>query len=92
MYPDSPTQTSEDYGTISGAKLAQQSPLSSLLDSQEKTAHLLQLLAEKLHPVSNPHPVDNKERADRGYHIETALYRQKEINDAISYIIETVVV
>lgn len=69
----------------------QQSPLSSLLDTQDKTRHLLQVLAEKLNPVSNPHPVEGKNLTDRGYHIETALYNQREINDAISYIIDTVV-
>lgn len=85
MY-DEPTQT------IGEARLAQQSPLSQLLDQQDKTAALLSTLAEKLHPVSNPHPVDNKERADRGYHIETAPYKQQELNQAVAYLIDTLVV
>lgn len=75
----------------STAVAAKQSPLSSLLDTQEKTRHLLQVLAERLSPVSNPHPVDSKPTSDRGYHIETALYNQRDINEAISYLIDTVV-
>jgi hypothetical protein len=79
------------YATETAA--AQQSPLSALLDTQDKTKHLLQVLAEKLHPVSNPRPSDSgKALADRGYHIETALFNQREINETISYIIDTVVV
>jgi hypothetical protein len=86
--------TQPDYGLVGGAKLAaQQSPLTSLLETQEKSAHLLQVLAEKLSPVSNPHPSDsNKSIGDRGYHIETALYKQREINEAIAYLIDVVVV
>lgn len=84
------TATQADYGL---AKAANPSHLAQLLDSQEKTSHLLQVLAEKLTPVANPHPVDgNKLAGDRGYHIETALYRQREINEGISYLIDTLVV
>lgn len=89
---DGPFQenTTADYGL---AKAAQPSPLAQLLDTQEKTAHLLQVLAEKLGPVSNPRPVDSKERiGGSGYHIQSALGKQHEINDAISYLIETVVI
>lgn len=78
-----------DYGTVA----AKQSPLTALLDSQEKTAHLLQVLSERLSPVANPTPTDKAAlNGDRGYHIDTALYKQREINDAISYIIDTLVV
>lgn len=87
--------TQADYGLIGGnvAVAAKQSPLTVLLETQDKTKHLLQVLAERLHPVSNPHPTDSaKALGDRGYHIETALYNQREINEAISYIIDTVVV
>lgn len=92
--------TTQNTQTIAGAyaedrglaKAASPSPLAQLLDTQEKTAHLLGVLQDKLSPVSNPHPVDSKERADRGYHVETALYNQRAINEAISYIIDTVVV
>lgn len=74
-------------------KAATQSPLSALLDTQDKTKHLLGVLGEKLSPVTNPHPTDSaKERLDRGYHVETALYNQREINEAISYLIDTLVV
>lgn len=86
MY-DEPTQT------IGDARVAQQSPLSQLLDQQDKTAHLLQVLSERLSPVANPTPTDKAAlNGDRGYHIETAVYKQREINDAISYIIDTLVV
>lgn len=83
----------EDRKEYAGtATVAQQSPLSSLLDTQDKTKHLLQILGEKLSPVSNPHPVDKAlANGDRGYHVETALYNQRDINDAISYLIDTVV-
>ena len=81
--------TKADYGTVA----AKQSPLSTLLDSQEKTAHLLQVLSERLSPVANPVPVDKAAlNGDHGYHIETAVYKQREINDAISYIIDSVVI
>lgn len=86
MYPEETTQT------IGDARVAQQSPLSQLLDQQDKTAELLRVLGDKLSPVSNPHPVDNKDRADRGYHIETALYKQRELNDAVAYLIDTLIV
>ena len=79
--------------TIGDARVAQQSPLSQLLDQQDKTAHLLQVLSERLSPVANPTPTDKAAlNGDRGYHIETAVYKQREINDAISYIIDTLVV
>lgn len=78
-----------DLGT---ARAAQQSPLSLLIDTQDKTGSLLNVLAEKLSPVSNPHPVDSKERIEGGYHINTALNKQQDINLAIQYLIETVVV
>lgn len=78
-----------DYGTVA----AKQSPLTALLDSQEKTAHLLQVLSERLLPVANPTPTDKAAlNGDHGYHIETAVYKQREINDAISYIIDSVVI
>ncbi len=80
-----------DYGTVA----AKQSPLTALLDSQEKTAHLLQVLSERLSPVANPTPTDKAAlngNGDCGYHIETAVYKQREINDAISYIIDSVVI
>ena len=81
--------TKAHYGTVA----AKQSPLSTLLDSQEKTAHLLQVLSERLSPVANPVPVDKAAlNGDCGYHIETAVYKQREINDAISYIIDSVVI
>lgn len=67
----------------------QSSPLSQLLDNQDETKALLVTLAEKLLPVSNPHPTDKGDRSDRGYHIETALYKQLEINDDIRYLIDT---
>lgn len=89
------TQNSADYGLVEGnslAKAAKQNPLSLLFDQQDKTRHLLQVLGEKLQPVANPHPVDSKAQADRGYHIETALYNQQDINQAISYLIDTLVV
>ena len=87
------TQTIGKAYAADQAVASKQSPLSALIDTQEKTAHLLQVLAERLAPVSNPHPVDgNKLAGDRGYHIETALYKQREINEAINYLIETVVV
>lgn len=70
---------------------AKQSPLSALLDQQDKTRHLLQVLSERLSPVTNPTPVDGAERADRGYHVETALYNQQDINKGIQYLIDTVV-
>jgi hypothetical protein len=86
--------TQKDYGLVSGnAVAAKQSPLTALLETQEKTGHLLQVLAERLSPVVNPHPQDSqKALGDRGYHIETALYKQREINEAITYLIDTVVV
>lgn len=74
------------------AKAAKQSTLSLIFDTQEKTAALVRVLGEKLQPVSNPVPVDGKESADRGYHLESALYRQQDINQALSYIIDTLVV
>lgn len=79
----------ESVQTLTAAK---QSPLSSLLDQQDKTCNLIQVLAERLSPVTNPIPVDGKERADRGYHIETALYNQQDLNNALSYLIDTIVV
>lgn len=85
------TQTAPDPG-YNLAKAAQPSPLAQLIDTQEKTKHLLTVLAEKLQPVTNPHPVDSKERIGGGYHINSALGNQYEINDAISYIIDTVIV
>lgn len=90
MEDRAPTTAAYPEGSI--AKAASPSPLAQLLDTQEKTAHLLGVLSDKLSPVSNPHPQDNKERADRGYHVETALYNQRAINEAISYIIDTIVV
>ena len=78
--------------SLNATVAAKQSPLSSLLDQQDKTRHLLQVLAERLGPVTNPIPVDGKERADRGYHIETALYNQQDINGAISSLLDTIVV
>lgn len=85
------TVTQADYGLVS--KASQPSHLAQLLDAQEKTQHLLQILAEKLSPVANPHPVDSAKLAgDRGYHIETALYRQREINEGLSYLTDTLVV
>ena len=86
MYPEEMTQA------IGEARVAQQSPLLQLLDQQDKTAELLRVLGDKLSPVSDPHPVDNKERADSGYHVETALCKQREINDAVAYLIDTLVI
>lgn len=91
MY-DGPTQTSPDFGDMNMAKVAAPSPLAQLIDTQEKTKHLLTVLAERLAPVSNPRPVDAKERLNGGYHIQSALSQQHEINDAINYILDTVVV
>lgn len=89
---DGPTQTAPDFGDMNIAKAAQPSPLAQLIDTQEKTKHLLQILGEKLAPVSNPHPVEARDRLSGGYHIHTALSQQGEINEAISYLIDTVVV
>lgn len=77
---------------VGGLTAATQSPLSALLDQQDKTKHLIQVLAEKLNPVSNPRPSDSKTLVDRGYHIETALGNQKDINEAIAYLIDVVVI
>ncbi len=84
---DGPTQSEGDYAV----KPASPSPLAQLIDTQEKTKHLLQVLGEKLQPVSNPRPVEAKDRLNGGYHIQSALSQQHEINDAISYLIDTVV-
>lgn len=86
-------EQSENATVGSGlARAAQPSPLNQLLETQEKTGALLNVLGEKLAPVSNPHPVDSKERLSGGYHIATALHKQNEINEAISYLIDTLVV
>ncbi len=85
---DGPTQSEGDYAV----KAASPSPLAQLIDTQEKTKHLLQILGEKLAPVSNPHPVESRDRLSGGYHIHTALATQNEINEAISYLIDTIVV
>lgn len=71
---------------------ASPSPLAQLLDTQDKTAHLLQVLAERLAPVTSPTPVDSKARENGGYHINSAVSKQHEINEAINYLINTVVV
>jgi hypothetical protein len=92
MY-DEGTQTTAAYPSdLNIAKAAQPSPLAQLIDTQEKTKHLLQILGEKLAPVSNPHPVEARDRLNGGYHIHTALSQQHEINEAIGYLIDTVVV
>lgn len=85
---DGPTQSEGDYAV----KAQSPSPLAQLIDTQEKTKHLLQVLAEKLAPVSSPRPVETKDRLNGGYHIQSALNQQHEINDAISYLLDTVVV
>ena len=85
-------QTTENALYVGTAVAAQPSPLAQLIDQQEKTKHLLQVLAEKIQPVTNPHPVDSKDRlSGNGYHIQSALSQQYDINDAISYLIDTVV-
>jgi len=87
---DEPTQANESY--LAAGPVKAQSPLSTLLDTQEKTGELLRILADKLSPVSNPHPTDTaKAIGDRGYHIESAVFKQREINEAISYMLDTVV-
>lgn len=84
--------TSPDPSYALAQKAAPPSPLGQLIDQQEKTKHLLQVLAEKIGPVTSPVPVDSKERlSGGGYHVNTALSQQYEINDAINYLIESVV-
>jgi hypothetical protein len=95
MYDEGSQTTSPDYGNI--AKAAQPSPLAQLIDTQEKTKHLLSVLGEKCRTsqrlaVVFPEFVEAADRLTGGYHIQSALSQQHEINDAISYLIETVVI
>lgn len=68
------------------------SQLTQLIEAQEKTKALLNKLSDQLQPVTSPHPVDAKDRLTGGYHVSSALSTQHDINDAINYIIDTLVV
>jgi hypothetical protein len=74
------------------ANTTKSSSLANLLEAQERTGELLRVLGEKLGPISSPVPTDGQKRVDSGYHIQTAVSKQHEINDAVSYLIDTLVV
>jgi hypothetical protein len=91
--PEREIQKAKAYaGSATMADPHQPSTLGQLLDAQEKTAALLNVLAEKLQCVASPHPVESEDRLNGGYHINASLGKQHDINDALAYIIDTLVV
>lgn len=74
-------------------KVATKSQLSQLLEAQGRTSELLEMLGSRLSPVTSHQPGDTaKAYEESDYHINAAVQSQHVINDAISYLIETVVV
>lgn len=82
--------TDDVYAAKAELTSVKQGPLGQLLDQQDRTAELLGVLADKLKPVMVPVPVDPKDRQDNGFHVETALYKQREVNEAIGFLIDSV--
>lgn len=82
-----------ERATLSAAtSVAKKTVLGELLDAQAQTADLLNVLEERLRPVSSPQPREPGQDRLSDHHVATAVDNQRTINQHIKHILETVVV